>query len=172
MHLQGNADACLGSWWGVMQRDSEPEVLVTPSLPHIRDCYHLHARVTLRAAPSALLGLGQGRAHAHLPAEEHTADTNSHSPQWSANASSSPSPPPQLFYPWGTSSSEIVMHLKSKFLAASSPEGWSLLGGDMLMVPSVRPAKQISKSSSIVIPAEVHFPTPTSPLCLWEVFQL
>lgn len=101
------------------------------------------------------------------------ADTNSHLPQrWSANAPRAPAPPSQLFYPRGTSTSEIVMHLKCEFLAASSPEGWSLQGGDMLMVPSVRPAKQISKSSSIFTPAQVRFPTPTTPLRLWEVFQL
>lgn len=91
---------------------------------------------------------------------------------WSANAPRAPAPPSQLFYPRGTSTSEIVMHLKCEFLAASSPEGWSLQGGDMLMVPSVRPAKQVSKSSSIFTPAQVRFPTPTSPLRLWEVFQL
>lgn len=79
---------------------------------------------------------------------------------------SGPSPPPRLFYPQGTPTPEILMHLKHKFLAASSPEGWSLLGGNVMIVPPVRPAKQISKSSSIFTPAQVHFPIHTSPLCL------
>lgn len=117
------------------------------------------------------LSSGQGRAHAHLPAEKHTDNANSHSLQWSANMSSAPSPLPQPFYPRGTSASEIIMHLKDKLPAASSLEGRSPLGSDMLMVPSVRPAKQTSKSSSVFTPAQVHFPAPTSPLCLWEVFQ-
>ena len=138
---------------------------MTPSLPHVRDRYHLCARVTLRAAPSALLGLGQGRAHTHLAAEKCTADTNSDSPQRSADASSAPSPPSQLFYPRGTSTSEIVMHLKCKFLAASSPEGRSLLGGDMLMVPPVRPAKQISKNLIYIHTSSSSLPnTHISPL--------
>lgn len=78
----------------------------------------------------------------------------------------------QLVYPWGTSTPEIVVHLKCKFLAASSPERQSLCGGDMPTVPSVRPTEQVCKSSSIFTPAQVHFPTPMSSLCLWEVFQL
>lgn len=50
---------------------------------------------------------GASRAHAHLPAGEDKADTNSHSPQGSTSAPC----PSRLFYPGRTPTSEIVMHL-------------------------------------------------------------
>lgn len=69
----------------------------------------------------------------------------------------------------GSFSHEGLQHLKllSICLAPSSPRRQSLLlGGDLLLVPSVRPTGEISESSSIFTPAQVHFPTPTCPLCL------
>lgn len=89
----------------------------------------------------------------------HPLRSNSPSPQPPSNASGASSLPQQC------SPSESATSLENTFLAASSPKGWSLLGGDMLMVSSVRPAKQMSRSSSIFNPAQLHFPTVT-PLSL------
>lgn len=139
----------------------------TSRTPPVRDRQHLCARVTQchpRAAPSAPLSLGQGRAHAHLPAGENKADTNSYSPQGPTSAHSAPCPS-RLFLP--RRDFNIQNCYSSVVQVFCSILGDSLLlGSDTLMVPSVRPAGEISKSLSIFTPAQVHFPTPTCPLCL------